>query len=240
MHGCAAKISCDVLGAIFSEVSSTPLALYRPTLMHRATPAATQHLHAQPFAVTRSHREQRHGHAGRALWLTGLSGAGKSAIANALEAALHAQGRHTYLLDGDHIRHGLSRDLGFGEQDRNENIRRVAEVARLFVDAGTIVIAAFISPLRAQREATRALFAPGDFLEVFVDTPLAVAEARDPKGLYRKARSGQLEQFTGVDAPYEAPLDAELVLPAHLWSLDQCVRALMELLDAAPGPGQPA
>lgn len=208
--------------------------------MPPAAPAVHRHLHAQPFSVTRSHREQLHGHAGRVVWLTGLSGAGKSTIASALESALHARGRHTYVLDGDHIRHGLNRDLGFGESDRTENIRRVAEVARLFVDAGIIVIAAFISPLRTQREAARALFAPGDFFEVYVDTPLAVAEARDPKGLYRKARSGHLQQFTGVDAPYEPPLDAQLVLPAHRWSPEQCVQALLSLLDSAPSVTRPA
>lgn len=195
-------------------------------------------LHATPLVVTRGQRERLHGHAGRALWLTGLSGAGKSTLANALEVALHAQGRRTYVLDGDHLRHGLNRDLGFSEPDRSENIRRVAEVARLFVDAGTIVIAAFISPLRMQREAARALFPPGDFLEVFVDTPLAVAEARDPKGLYRKARSGQLRQFTGVDAPYEPPLEADLVLPTHLLSPAQCVQRLMALLES-PLPASP-
>lgn len=203
--------------------------------MQRAAPAINPNLHTQPLAITRSHRERLHGHAGRALWLTGLSGAGKSTIASALEAALHAQGRRTYVLDGDNLRHGLNRDLGFGEQDRTENIRRVAEVARLFVDAGTIVIAAFISPLRAQRDAARALFAPGDFLEVFVDAPLAVAEARDPKGLYHKARSGQLPQFTGIDAPYEPPLAPEIVLPTHLRSPDECVHALLELLEPAEG-----
>ena len=196
-------------------------------------PGASTNLHARPFTVTRQARERLNGHAGRALWLTGLSGAGKSTIANALEAALHAQGRRTYLLDGDHLRHGLNRDLGFSAADRSENIRRVAEVARLFADAGTIVIAAFISPLCAQRDAARALFAPGDFLEVFVDAPLAVAEARDPKGLYRKARSGLLPDFTGISAPYEPPLAPDLILPTHEWPLDQCVARLLALLDAA-------
>ena len=199
------------------------------------SPAAVS-LHTQPFSVTRTQRVRLHGHAGRVLWLTGLSGAGKSTLANALEVALHAQGRHTYVLDGDHLRHGLNRDLGFGAQDRSENIRRVAEVARLFVEAGTIVIAAFISPLRAQRDAARALFAPVDFLEVFVDVPLAIAEGRDPKGLYRKARSGQLPDFTGISAPYEPPLAAELVVPTHLWSKEQCVARLVALLDAPTAP----
>ena len=188
-------------------------------------------LHASPYAVTRTARERLQGHAGGVVWLTGLSGAGKTTIANALEVVLHAQGRRTFLLDGDHVRQGLNRDLGFSEADRNENIRRVAEVARLFVDAGIIVITAFIAPLRAQRDAARALFAPADFLEVFVDVPLAVAEERDPKGLYRKARSGMLPQFTGIDVPYEPPLAPELVLPTHEWPLDQCVARLLILLD---------
>ena len=191
-------------------------------------------LHASPYTVTRSARERLHGHAGVVVWLTGLSGAGKTTIANALEAVLHAQGRRTFLLDGDHVRQGLNRDLGFSQTDRNENIRRVAEVARLFVDAGTIVITAFIAPLREQRDAARALFAPGDFLEVFVDVPLTVAEERDPKGLYRKARSGLLSQFTGIDVPYELPLTPELILPTHEWPLDQCVARLINLLDDLP------
>lgn len=185
--------------------------------------------------ITRADRERLGGHRGRAVWLTGLSGAGKSTLANALECALHGQGRRTYLLDGDTIRQGLNRGLGFSDADRVENIRRVAQVARLFVDAGVIVIVAFISPFRADRDAARALFAPGDFLEVFVDVPLAVAEQRDPKGLYRRARAGTLPQFTGIDSPYEPPLAAELVLPTHLWSVEQCVRCLAERLDAA-GP----
>lgn len=185
--------------------------------------------------ITRADRERLGGHGGRAVWLTGLSGAGKSTLANALECALYGQGRRTYLLDGDTIRQGLNRDLGFSDADRVENIRRVAQVARLFVDAGVIVIVAFISPFRAERDAARALFAPGDFLEVFVDVPLAVAEQRDPKGLYRRARAGTLPQFTGIDSPYEPPLAAELVLPTHRWNVEQCVRCLVERLDAA-GP----
>ncbi len=188
---------------------------------------------AQPHPVTRAARERLQGHAGRVLWLTGLSGSGKTTLAHALEAALHAEGRRTYVLDGDQLRHGLNQDLGFGERDRDENLRRAAEVARLFVDAGVIVIAAFISPLRAQRDAARALFAPGDFLEVFIAAPLSVTEARDPKGLYRKARSGLLPQFTGISAPYEPPLAAELVLPTHEWPVQQCVERLLALLPPA-------
>ena len=146
------------------------------------------------------------------LWLTGLPAAGKSTIAYALERRLHAAGRHTYLLDGDDIRLGLSKDLGFSEADRNENIRRVSEVARLLVDAGLIVIVSFISPYRAQRDHARTLFAPGEFLEIFVDTPLEECARRDPKGLYAKARRGELKEFTGIDSPYEAPELAELTI----------------------------
>lgn len=145
-----------------------------------------------------------------ALWLTGLSGAGKSTIANLVEQKLHAMGHHTYLLDGDNVRHGLCKDLGFSAADRSENIRRAGEVAKLMVDAGLIAIVAFISPFRAEREAARRLFEAGEFVEIFVDTPLAVAEARDPKGLYKKARRGELKNLTGIDSPYDTPDNPEL------------------------------
>ena len=164
----------------------------------------------QPLAVDAAARAAIKGQRPRCVWLTGLSASGKSTIANELERRLHAQGRHTYLLDGDNVRHGLSRDLGFSEADRVENIRRVAEVARLMVDAGLIVIVAFISPHRAERRAARSLFAHGEFVEVFVDTPLEVCERRDPKGLYAKARRGELKQFTGIDSAYEPPEAAEM------------------------------
>jgi bifunctional enzyme CysN/CysC len=146
------------------------------------------------------------------LWFTGLSGAGKSTIANLVEKRLLAEGKHTYLLDGDNVRHGLNRDLGFTEADRVENIRRVGEVARLMADAGLIVLVSFISPFRAERDMARALMAEGEFFEIHVATPLAVAEARDVKGLYAKARAGQLKNFTGIDSPYEAPLAPEIVI----------------------------
>jgi len=144
------------------------------------------------------------------VWFTGLSGAGKSTIANLVEKKLHALGRHTYLLDGDNVRHGLNKDLGFTEADRVENIRRVAEVARLMVDAGLIVLVSFISPFRAERRMARELVAAGEFYEVFVDTPLSLAEQRDPKGLYKKARRGDLKNFTGIDSPYERPENPEI------------------------------
>ena len=144
------------------------------------------------------------------LWFTGLSGSGKSTIANLVEKKLHALGKHTFLLDGDNVRHGLNKDLGFTEADRIENIRRVGEVAKLMTDAGLIVLTAFISPFRAEREMVRALIPAGDFYEVFVDTPLEEAERRDVKGLYKKARSGALKNFTGIDSPYEAPESCEI------------------------------
>ncbi|WP_454759433.1 sulfate adenylyltransferase subunit CysN [Caulobacter segnis] len=167
-------------------------------------------IHWQHTDVTKSSRSALKSQRGQVVWLTGLSGAGKSTIANLVEKRLHALGRHTYLLDGDNVRHGLNKDLGFTEEDRVENIRRVAEVAKLMVDAGLIVLTAFISPFRAERQLARDLLDQGEFIEVFVDTPLAVAEARDVKGLYKKARSGQLKNFTGVDSPYEAPEAPEL------------------------------
>jgi bifunctional enzyme CysN/CysC len=168
------------------------------------------HVHWQALDVDKRTRAAQKGQRPCVVWFTGLSGAGKSTIANLAEKQLCALGRHTYLLDGDNVRHGLNRDLGFTAEDRVENIRRVAEVARLMVDAGLIVLVAFISPFRSERRMARALFEPGEFVEVWVDTPLAVAEARDPKGLYRRVRRGELRDFTGIDSPYEAPERAEL------------------------------
>ena len=164
-----------------------------------------QNVHHQALSITRSAREHLNGHAGRVIWFTGLSGSGKSTIANALEKALHAQGRRTYILDGDNVRQGLNKDLGFTDADRVENIRRVAEVAKLMMDAGLIVLTAFISPFRAEREMARHLIGEEHFVEVFVDTPLELCEQRDPKGLYKKARSGELPNMTGISSPYEPP-----------------------------------
>lgn len=183
----------------------------------------------------REDREQLAGHGGRVIWFTGLSGAGKSTLANALEVELHRSRKRTYVLDGDNVRRGLCKDLGFSDADRVENMRRVAEVARLFVDAGMLVLVAFISPFRAERQAARELFAPGDFLEVFVDVPLAVAEQRDTKGLYQKARSGALAHLTGIDSPYEPPLAPDLALRTDLLSIDACVERMLALL--APSQG---
>jgi bifunctional enzyme CysN/CysC len=169
----------------------------------------------QSFEVTKTARARLNGQKPVLLWFTGLSGAGKSTIANSLERKLHALGKRTFVLDGDNVRHGLNRDLGFTEADRVENIRRVAEVAKLFVDAGLITMVAFISPFRAEREMARELVAPDEFIEIFVDTPLEVCEQRDPKGLYRKARRGELRNFTGLDSPYEPPETPELILNAR-------------------------
>jgi len=167
----------------------------------------------------------------RCIWFTGLSGSGKSTIANLLEKSLYERGFHTYLLDGDNLRHGLNRDLGFTEADRVENIRRVAEVAHLMVDAGLIVLASFISPYRAEREMARKLFSPGEFFEVFVDTPLEDCEKRDVKGLYAKARRGELKNFTGIDSAYEHPEHPELVIDARLSSAEESVAQLLQLID---------
>jgi len=178
-------------------------------------------------AVTRADRERQHGHQGVVLWFTGLSGSGKSTVAGALEQALHQLGVSTYLLDGDNVRHGLCRDLGFSDADRKENIRRVGEVARLMVDAGLVVLTAFISPHRAERQMVREMLGAGEFIEVFVDTPLAICEARDPKGLYKKARAGELHNFTGIDAVYEAPEQAEI----HLDGEQLVTKLTAQLLD---------
>jgi bifunctional enzyme CysN/CysC len=168
----------------------------------------------QSFEVTKTARARLNAQKPALLWFTGLSGAGKSTIANDLEKKLHALGKHTFVLDGDNVRHALNRDLGFTEADRVENIRRVAEVAKLFVEAGLIIIVAFISPFRDEREMARELVGPGEFIEIFVDTPLAACEQRDPKGLYKKARRGELRNFTGLDSPYEPPSNPDLTLDA--------------------------
>jgi bifunctional enzyme CysN/CysC len=189
-------------------------------------------VHYQVIEVTKSSRASLKNQAPRCLWLTGLSGSGKSTIANILEKRLYADRRHTFLLDGDNLRHGLNRDLGFTEVDRVENIRRAAEVAKLMVDAGLVVITAFISPFRAERDMARALFAPGEFVEVFVDTPLEICEQRDSKGLYAKARRGELVNFTGIDSPYEAPEKPEIHLHAGERSAQDCAEIILSHLRA--------
>ncbi|MCY2950128.1 MAG: sulfate adenylyltransferase subunit CysN [Gemmataceae bacterium] len=167
----------------------------------------------------------------RCIWFTGLSGSGKSTVANMLEKRLHADGRHTYMLDGDNVRHGLNRDLGFSEADRVENLRRVGEVAKLMVDAGLIVLVSFISPFRADRQTARELFEPGEFIEVHVDTPLAECERRDVKGLYAKARRGELKNFTGIDSPYEPPVAAELVIDTSKDNPEACALQVLKLIE---------
>ncbi len=164
------------------------------------------------------------------LWFTGLSGSGKSTIANAVEARLFEMGRHTYLLDGDNIRHGLNRELGFSDEERAENIRRIGEVSKLFVDSGTIVLSAFISPFKSDRRKVRELVEEGEFIEIFVDVPLEVCEARDPKGLYKKARRGEIGDFTGISSPYEPPENPEIRLPAHELSIEESVERIVDYL----------
>ena len=164
------------------------------------------------------------------LWFTGFSGSGKSTVANALEHALHARGFHTYLLDGDNVRHGLNKNLGFSADDRVENIRRIGEVAKLFVDSGVIVLTAFISPYRVDRRLVRELVDDGEFIEVFVDTPLEVCESRDPKGLYKKARAGEIKHFTGIDDPYEIPEHPEITLHTDKKSVEESVVHILEAL----------
>jgi len=192
----------------------------------------SQNVHWQALDVDKPLRARLKGQKACVLWLTGLSGAGKSTIANRIEKRLAAAGRHTYLLDGDNVRHGLNKDLGFTAQDRVENIRRVAEVARLMVDAGLIVLVSFISPFRSERRMARELFAAGEFFEVFVDTPLAEAERRDVKGLYRKARLGELKNFTGIDSPYETPEAAEIRIDTTTLSADEAAGRVIAHLES--------
>ncbi len=179
--------------------------------------------------IGRRDREKLLGQKGTLLWFTGLSGSGKSTIANAVEKKLHESGRLTVILDGDNIRHGINGDLGFSTEDRKENIRRIGEVSRLFVDTGVITLACFISPFGEDREKVRSRM-PEDFIEVYVDCPLRVCEGRDPKSLYRKARFGQIKEFTGISSPYEAPENPEITLQTDKQSLEECVDTVLEVL----------
>lgn len=190
----------------------------------------TQHVMWQNMSVHKAMRSERLGQRPVIVWFTGLSGSGKSASANALEKALFAKGYYTYLLDGDNVRHGLCQDLGFSDIDRVENIRRVGEVAKLMVDAGQIVLTSFISPFQADRDMVRSLVGEGEFIEVFVNTPLAVCERRDQKGLYKKARNGEIKHFTGITSPYEAPQSPDVVINTAVMSGGEVVDHLIECL----------
>jgi bifunctional enzyme CysN/CysC len=190
----------------------------------------SQNVHWQAVEISRELRANAKNQRPAVLWLTGLSGAGKSTIANLVEKKLVRMNRHTFLLDGDNVRHGLNKDLGFTDAERVENIRRVGEVAKLMTDAGLIVITAFISPFRAEREMVRQMMQPGEFFEIFVDTPLEQAEARDVKGLYKKARSGQLKNFTSIDSPYEAPESPELRIDTTTMNPEQAADAIVAML----------
>jgi bifunctional enzyme CysN/CysC len=193
-------------------------------------------IHWQALDVNQAARAAIKQQTPRCIWFTGLSGSGKTTIANLLEKQLHAQGLHTYILDGDNVRHGLNRDLGFAEADRQENIRRVAEVAKLMLDAGLVVLVSFISPFRADRSIARSLFKDGEFVEVFVDTSLEQCERRDPKGLYAKARRGELKNFTGIDSPYEPPQQPDVRLQTGTTDAAELAGRLANLVMNAPNP----
>lgn len=190
----------------------------------------SRHIFESTSLVTREARIANKQHFPCCIWLTGISASGKSTTANALEFELNKQGIHTYLLDGDNIRNDLNKDLGFDDNDRDENIRRAAAVAKLFVDAGLVVICAFITPTNSIRKKLRANFSPNEFCEVFLDTPIAIAEQRDPKGLYRKARAGELKNFTGIDSPFEPSVDAELTLNTVKNTPEECAMQIAEFL----------
>jgi adenylylsulfate kinase len=181
-------------------------------------------------SITKFERRQKNGYHSFVIWLTGLSGSGKSTIANALARKLFDENIHSYVLDGDNVRHGLNKDLGFSEEDRNENIRRIGEVAKLFVDSGQVVLTAFISPFRKDREVVRNLLEENEFIEVYVKCSLKSCEKRDPKGLYKKARKGEIKQFTGIDSPYEEPLNPEIVVDTEALSVEESVEEIYRYL----------
>lgn len=181
--------------------------------------------------VTKQQRQEQNGHKSAVIWFTGLSGSGKSTISVELEKALYEKGIRSYRLDGDNIRHGLNKNLGFSDEDRTENIRRIGEVSKLMVDAGLFTLTAFISPFRADRDEVRQLVENGEFIEVYVKASVETCEERDPKGLYKKARAGEIKDFTGIDSPYEEPADPEIVLDTNISSVEEAVRQLLEYLE---------
>ncbi|WP_409272092.1 adenylyl-sulfate kinase [Neobacillus sp. SCS-31] len=190
----------------------------------------SEHIVWHPTAMTKTDRQNLNGHKSFVLWFTGLSGSGKSTLANEVDRQLFSMGVRSYVLDGDNIRHGLNKGLGFSKEDRIENIRRIGEVSRLFVDSGLVVLTAFISPFREDRNRVRQLFEPGEFIEVFANCPLEVCEKRDVKGLYKKARRGEIRDFTGIDSPYEAPLDPELIIDTSAASVEDCAKRVIRYL----------
>ena len=202
---------------------------FLPFVMTASTPKATNIVWHEA-SVDRAARADKRGHRSAILWFTGLSGSGKSTLANAVNAALFERGLATYVLDGDNVRHGLCKDLGFSDADREENIRRIGEVAKLFLDAGVIVLTAFVSPFRADRDKARDLVEAGDFFEIFCAADLDVCESRDPKGLYAKARSGAIKEFTGISSPYEAPDTQELKIDTGAQELAQSVEVVIKAL----------
>jgi adenylylsulfate kinase len=181
-------------------------------------------------AVTKQDRHRLNGHKSCVLWFTGLSGSGKSTLANAIDLELYRKGFRSYVLDGDNIRHGLNSDLSFRKEDRKENIRRIGEVAKLFVDSGQIVSSAFISPFREDRDMVRAMFEEGEFIEIYLDCPIHVCEGRDPKGLYKKARQGEIEHFTGISSPYEIPLNPEIIIETNCMTIEHSVEKIFSFL----------
>ena len=191
---------------------------------------STENLHFHEHRVARELKEKRNQHPSRVLWFTGLSGSGKSTVANATERVLHDMGLQTYILDGDNVRMGLNKDLGFSPEDRTENIRRITEVAKLFADSGSVILTAFISPYREDRDKAREIISTEDFIEVFVSADLSVCESRDPKGLYKKARAGEIKGFTGIDAPYEAPLNPELIVETDKNDIEACAQIVIDYL----------
>nr|WP_263326762.1 adenylyl-sulfate kinase [Neobacillus sp. Marseille-Q6967] len=190
----------------------------------------SDHITWHQSTITKKDRHELNGHKSCVLWFTGLSGSGKSTLANAVDQALYRENRKSYVLDGDNIRHGLNRDLSFGAEDRKENIRRIGEVAKLFVDSGQIVCTAFISPFVEDRELVRRMFEDGEFIEIYCNCPIEVCENRDPKGLYKKARKGEISNFTGISSPYEAPIRPEIIIESHKTTIEQATRQILSYL----------